>query len=314
MIRCRCVGLVLLVLLLVACGNNAPPTFTIRPEVFATPSPFPPTRTIAPLLPTNTLWVPPTFTPTSPPAATASALPSTGTPTPTVYRVAYVLSDDVLYIRSSAGVQNPTVGELAPHTRDVRITGGGRMVEPSLWVPIASDGLSGWVNSRFLTGQVTQEDFCQDARVTAIVDAINLAVEKQDGDILTSLLHPARGLRLRHSWSGEEVKLTTDEAAGFFTASESFDWGRGVRGSIRSVILPLLQKDLVSSTVSACGEIVGAGTGAHQLPFEYQPVNVHSVFRPARDGGAATDWGSWAIGIEYWEGLPYLGFLVHYGG
>lgn len=312
MIRCRCVVLLLLVLLLAACGSSAPPTFTIRPEVFATPTPFPPTRTLTPLLPTNTLWVPPTFTPTSAPAATV--LPPTSTPAVTIYRVAYVLSNDVLNIRSSAGVQNPKVGELAPHARDVRITGGGRMVEPSLWTPIASAGLSGWVNSRFLTGQVSREDFCQDTHVTAIVDAVTLAVKNQDGGILAGLVHPARGLRLRHSWSGEEVILTPTETSGFFTASESFDWGGGVRGSIRTVIVPLLEKDLVGGSESSCGEIVGGGTGAHQLPFEYQPVNVHSVFRPAPDGGSANDWGSWAIGIEYWDGLPYLGFLVHYGG
>jgi hypothetical protein len=223
------------------------------------------------------------------------------------------LSDDVLNIRSNAGVQNPKVGELAPQASDVRITGRGRMVEPSLWVPITAAGRSGWVNSRFLTGQVSRDDFCQDARVDAILDAIKLAVENRDGEILASLIHPARGLRLRHHSSGEEVKLDADESAGFFTASESLDWGDGVRGSIPNVIVPLLDKDLVSSTESACGNVIGGGTGGHQLPFEYQPVNVYSFYRPSPDTASGSEWGSWAIGIEFWEGLPYVGFLVHYG-
>jgi hypothetical protein len=312
--RCRWMVLVIVVLLFAACSNDAPPTFTIRPEVFGTATPFGPTRTAVPLLPTDTLWVPPTFTPTSPATATASAPTPTGTPTPALYRVAYVLSDDVLNIRSSAGVQNPKVGELGPHAGDVRITGGGRMVEPSLWVPISSSGGSGWVNSRFLTGQVSQADFCQDARVEAIVDAIGLAVENQDGDILASLIHPARGLRLRRTWSSEEVNLTADEAAELFTASESFDWGGGVRGPVRTVIVPLLEKDFLAASDSACGELVGGGTGAYRLPFEYQTVNSYTLYRPAPEGGPTSDWGSWVVGIEYWEGQLYLGFLVHYGG
>jgi hypothetical protein len=220
----------------------------------------------------------------------------------------------VLNIRSSAGVQNPKVGELGPHAGDVRITGTGRMVEPSLWVPIASSGGSGWVNSRFLTGQVSQESFCQDASVEAIVESVGQAIENQDGDILASLVHPTRGLRLRHSWSGEEVYLTAAEVAEIFTASESYDWGGGVRGPIRTVIVPLLETDYLSASGSTCGEIVGGGAGGHRLPFEYQTVNAYTVHRPAPQNGPASDWGSWAVGIDFWEDLPYLSFLVHYDG
>jgi hypothetical protein len=312
--KCRWMILAILVLLVVACGSDTPPTFTIRPEVFATATPFAPTHSAIPPLPTDTLWVPPTFTPTPPASATASAPTPTGTSVPALYRVAYVLSDDVLNIRSGAGVQNPKVGELAPHAGDVRITGGGRMVAPSLWVPISSAGGSGWVNSRFLTGQVSQQAFCQDTRVEAILDAIGQAIENKDGDILAGLIHPARSLRLRHSWSGQEVNLTAEEAAGFFTASESYDWGGGVRGPIRTVIVPLLEKDFVAASDSACGELIGGGAGALRLPFEYQTVSSHTRYRPAPEGGPTSDWGSWVIGVEYWEGMPYLGFLVHYGG
>jgi hypothetical protein len=49
-----------------------------------------------------------------------------------------------------------------------------------------------------------------------------------------------------------------------------------------------------------------------QLPDAYSTVNYFSTFRPGEVVGGF-DWGSWAIGIEKWQGSYNLSFLVHYG-
>jgi hypothetical protein len=312
-------------LLLVACGKDALPTFTIAPEYFGTPTPFPATSTHV-IQPTDTATLAPlaaTATPAPPadtatPPASPTPIPSTDTPTPPAYRVAYVRSDDVLNVRENPGVEHTMIGSLPPHGLDVKITGTGSIVEPpswapSLWVPIQSGDVTGWVNSRYLTGQVAKDFFCEDARTLGIIDALKAAIANQDGEALAELLHPFRGLRLRFG-SSNEVMLTAEEARSFFTSSESYDWGIGGRGSIRSVLVPPLEKDLLGATDLVCGELVGGGgAGTLQLPFEYQPVNFYTLHRPVADGGAPGDWGSWVVGIDYWQGQPYLAFLVHFG-
>jgi hypothetical protein len=50
-----------------------------------------------------------------------------------------------------------------------------------------------------------------------------------------------------------------------------------------------------------------------QVPPEYIGFNYYSVYRTAVDDeDNPFDWGSWVIGIEYWDGLPYLVYLIHY--
>jgi hypothetical protein len=315
MMKLRLIALLVIVVLMGACGRDA--TETPLPPPVASPTGLPPTATAV-------VWAS-TDTPSAPQAATPVPLPSptpappTDTPTPMVYRVAFVLSDDVLNVRERPGFENPKVGSLAPDARDIQITGAGKQVEPSFWVPIEGQGVIGWVNSRFLTGQVEQADFCQDARALALLDALKVAVNDRDGDALAALVHPGRGLRLRQSWWNPEVKLPAEEVFGFFTDPTRHDWGRedgsGLRisGSVQEILVPLMDKDLLGGTELVCGEVVGGGTaGIIRLPAEYEPVNVYTVYRPAPEGGPEQDWGSWAVGIEYWQGLPYLSFLVHY--
>jgi hypothetical protein len=236
-----------------------------------------------------------------------------------LYRVAFVLSDDVLNVRSRAGVENPKVAGLAPNTRGVVIMGAGQQVGPSFWVPIQVDDVAGWVNSRFLTTQVESEVFCQDPQIQAIVQNLTTAVQNRDGQALARLVHPQRGLRLRHDWWNNEVKLVGGEVSRVFNDPTVRDWGQAdgsgqpITGSFSDVMLPLLDEDLVGATQAACGEILGGGTaGVLRLPTEYEAVNFHTLYRPAPGEDAFGDWGSWVIGIEYWDGHPYLSFLVHY--
>jgi hypothetical protein len=231
-----------------------------------------------------------------------------------------VSDDDVLYVREQPGAEYAETGSLAPHALDIEISGTGSIVDPpswppSLWVSIQSGDVAGWVNSRFLTGQVAKDFFCEDARTLTIVGALQAAVQNQDGAALAELLHPFRGLRIRLDPSNDEVRLTPVETRGFFTGAETYEWGAGRNGSIKDILLPLLEKDLLGAPDLACGELVGGGgPGTLQLPFGYQPVNVYTLHRPAPVEGAASDWGSWVVGIDYWQGEPYLAFLVHDGG
>lgn len=74
----------------------------------------------------------------------------TATPKRKLYRVVGVKGGDVLYIRPKAGNLKVSVGKIPPGATGIKITGGGKTVGKSRWVPIVYRGKRGWVNSRFI--------------------------------------------------------------------------------------------------------------------------------------------------------------------
>lgn len=299
-------------LLCTACSSPTPATpppataaggATIQLPPLATPSTAPqqPTQP-APSLATPVL----AQSPTPPPVAATSAL----------YRVAFVEKDDVLNVRSGPGVGNAIVGTLPPGTTDIQVTGPSQQVDQALWVPIKQADLTGWVSRSYLTEQVDPQTFCQSADAQALVERLRAAIRTRDGQALATLIHPQRGLLLRHSWSNPEVHLSAQEAAAFFTDPTARDWGHAdgsglpIRGPANLIILPMLDKDLGPQT--ACNQVIGgATTGLLILPPGYEALNHISIVRPA-PADNTMDWGSWVAGVEYWEGRPYLSFLIHY--
>jgi uncharacterized protein YraI len=236
-----------------------------------------------------------------------------------LYRVAFVTEDDTLNVRSGAGVGNPVQWQLAPDALDVQITGNGQSVGRSTWVPITQSDLSGWVNRYYLTEQVFSEAFCDDPAAQAVVTNLKTAISERDPVLLSALISPARGLLIRYSWWNPEVRLRASDVSDFFSGTRSYDWGTAdgsgfdIAGSPAEVILPMLDADLLSGEIAGCNEVVGGPTaGMLELPYEYEAVNFLSVYRPAPDNFNEFDWGTWVVGIEYWGGVPYLSYLVHY--
>ena len=72
-----------------------------------------------------------------------------GTSPAELRQVVLVTEDDVLNVRTNAGVDNPILGGLAPLTT-VILTGDDARVGSSTWVEIETPRGDGWVNSFFL--------------------------------------------------------------------------------------------------------------------------------------------------------------------
>lgn len=322
--------LLLLVLLLPACVTvqSEPTPQLIIPTTMVTAEPGVPAEA------TETLPPPPTFAPNAEPTAVPMNQPTnepttqpaspTATPVPpsseeVLYQVAFVTADDTLNVRSGPGVGNGVVGELASTAANVQITGPGQLVAGSTWVPIAAGSLRGWVNSRFLAETITETTFCTDPAVTKLVADLETAVLTQDGNLLAQLIHPERGLRIHHAWWNPEVSISQTDARNIFTSAAGYDWGiqdgsgLPITGSFKDNILPLLQEDLVLATEFGCDEIIHGGTaGIVRLPDGYDAVHIYSLHRPGTDEFAGMNWGTWAVGIEQWQGTYYVSFLVHF--
>lgn len=317
----RPLPMLIVVLLLTACdGAGGEPTIQLTiPTAIAPINATDPPAIVA-VSPTATLPVPPTFEPVVDPTPVPVVDSATAVPSPELsYRVAFVESDDTLNVRSGPGVQNGIVGVLAPDAAGVQILGAGQLVSGSRWVPIAADGLNGWVNGRFLTGDMASETFCQDEAGRDVLMDLETAVANQDGALLAQLIHSERGLRIRQSWWNPEIEISQTDARQIFASAASYDWGvqdgsgNPIVGSFSQEILPMLQKDLLAAAETGCDEIIHGGTAGYvRLPDGYGAVHIYSLHRPGTDEFAGMNWGTWVVGIEQWQGAFYISFLVHF--
>jgi hypothetical protein len=233
-----------------------------------------------------------------------------------IYAVIFVEPNDVLNVRAGPGVNFGTVGELPPDANDVRLSGSGQLVSGSTWMPIQRGGVTGWVNSRFLTQFVPEDAFCGDRAVLQLLDRLETAVANQDDSLFAQLIHTERGLRVRLLWHQTETLL---DSQGLFSDSASYNWGaaagsgEAITGTPAEVLLPRLQTDLLDAAETACNELLhGGSAGFVVLPDAYAPINYYSFYRPGTEEFAGLNWGSWVVGLELWQGQYYLSTLVHY--
>lgn len=330
--------------LLVACGGDAPPDLVI-PTVAATidfnqsPAVASPTLPPAPTigLPTGVAPTPaPTAAPPTPvPPTPTVAVPSTATPVPTavpptpvppeadapVYRVAFVAANDTLNIRRRPNSDAVVIGRLPPDASDIAVAGEEQTVRGGgVWLPVDTAAGSGYVNSRFLTEAIDSAAFCADPAVGELLSRLQAAIATEDAALLGELVHPTRGLRLRLNWWNEEVIVRETEIGALFEGRnrDAVNWGTDegsgetIRGTFKEVMLPFLTRDLLGATEWTCDQMrYGPTAGLITLPEGYEAVHYYSAYRSA-PATQEFDWGTWAVGIERWQGRYYVSYLVHY--
>ncbi len=308
-------GMLILAMATAACtsGNNEPDNALVIP-----------TAASAAEVPGQLEATPDSPRPAAPTLETGSASdPSAAAPKPTATipynQVAFVTSDDTLNVRSGPGVDFAVVGELNPDEDEILITGSGQQVAYSTWVPITSGDISGWVNSRFLAEVVNDTLFCDDKETYALLDNLQKSFVEQDGQLLASLVHPERGLRMRQSWWNPEIPLYSEDIEELFTSDAQIDWGiqdgsgEPLVGSFNEIMMPLMEKDLDGLPEIGCNEILHGGTaGLVQLPDGYEGISLLSLYNPGSDEFDGMDWGTWAVGVELWQGAYYVSFMIHY--
>lgn len=320
------------VFLLGACGGADELPTAVPPVIIPTPLP---TTEAAPAEPTA---VPTSTSPASEPEQlpthTATAVPPTNTPEPTAipptptatvqsstnvpsqFSVIYVEPNDVLNVRSGPGVAFGIVGTISSSATDVQITGSGQIISGSTWVPIQRGALTGWVNSRFLTANMTDAAFCGSTAVSQLLAQFETAVATQNDILLSQLIHPERGLRVRLLWHEAETRLDNQNLLSDGTV---YNWGNAagsgepIVGTTAQVLLPRLENDFLGATDTACNDILSGPTaGFVILPDAYEPISYYTYFRPGTAEFDGLNWGSWVVGVELWQGSYYLNTLVHY--
>lgn len=325
----------------VACGDNEPPVLAIPTPANGTaatptlvPTAIAPTAIPTELQLTATLPAPPTVALPLPTGMQPTAAPTTASITvaPAVtpiaslepaagdgYRVAFVAANDTLNVRRQPSANAAVITELPADATGIQVIGEGEAIRGgSLWLPVETDAGDGWVNSHFLTGDVSRDAFCADPDVIELLDKLQEAITNEDGDLLGELVHPDRGLRLRLNWWNEEIIVTGEDVQALFRAQKEYNWGiedgsgEEIRGSFSAIVMPRLERDLLGATTWSCDEgLFGNTAGATVLPDGYEAVRFYSAHR-APPAEQEMDWGTWLIGVERWQGRYYISYLVHY--
>jgi hypothetical protein len=228
-----------------------------------------------------------------------------------------VQPDDVLNVRTGAGVENAIAGTLGSTATNVVRTGTAASAGGDRWVEIQEP--RGWVNANFLTEYVAPSTFCGDARVTSLLSSLESALLTSNGELLGSLVSPAHGLDARLWRYGTVANYTPEEASWVLQSEYVVNWGPApgsgaeTSGTFSEQLLPKLQEVFGAAYSLHCNDTLDLATfSLEPWPADYTNVNFYTVYKPGTEEYGGLDWRAWSVGIEYVGGSPKLFALIHY--
>jgi hypothetical protein len=183
-----------------------------------------------------------------------------------------------------------------------------------VWVEVRkNDGLTGWVNSYYLTEYVTHDAFCADNRILPLIEQVKQSMNQSNGNLLSPIVSPAHGVNM-HLWAyGPAVNFTQAEAVNIYTDSTIYDWGGGPSGipdtgTFNTVVKPkYLEVFNAPNQERYCDDL--AKVYPLSQPWPYPNVRFYNLYKPGTPG-IELDFRTLLIGIEYINGQPYLHSMV----
>ncbi len=265
--------------------------------------------------------VPPTNTPARP-TATRTA-PPVG-PSLGQFAVVRVASNDLLNVRSGPGTAYPVVDTIPYHGLDVEVHAGAREVDGSWWVPVEYEGVTGWVNSRYLARQAGWVSEPIAARAAQIIMIL------KDGDLeaLAERVHPEKGVRFSPYTYVRAVPGAPEEEDLVFRAAQIpglasdptvYHWGR-FDGSGEPIDLTfagyydrfIYDANFAAPDIIGFAETIGRGNTINNISDVYpQAVTVEYHFEGIDPQYAGLDWRSLRLVLEELNGTWYLVGIVH---
>ena len=157
---------------------------------------------------------------------------------------------------------------------------------------------------------------CNDPQVTALIDSFKKAVLTSDGQLLSSLVSPTRGMDVAYFRDGTVITYRPEQAKFLFETTFEVDWGTEPgsgalkRGSFHDVVVPELAKVFNQPYTLHCNELKHGGA-TYEPAWEYQS-EFYSIYFPGTPENGNMDWHTWVMGIEYVSGKPYVYALMQF--
>jgi hypothetical protein len=136
-----------------------------------------------------------------------------------------------------------------------------------------------------------------------------------NGALLASLVSP-NGLEVRYFHTSDPVPYTSDQAQFLFETTFETNWGAhpasGLekKGAFHEVVVPELVKLFNTTYTLHCNEIKHGGA-SYPLIWPYDK-DFYSVYYAGTEQNGFLDWLTWAVGIEYVDGKPYIYALIQF--
>jgi hypothetical protein len=157
---------------------------------------------------------------------------------------------------------------------------------------------------------------CTDPQVTTLINSLKSAMLNADGELLSSIVHPSRGIDVRYFRDGNVVHYTAEQAKFLFETTFEADWGaepgsgQEKTGSFHDVVVPKLVDVFNTSYTLHCNELKHGGA-TYELKWPYQG-DFYSIYYAGSEQYGNMDWNTWAVGIDYVNGKPFLYALMQF--
>ena len=166
------------------------------------------------------------------------------------------------------------------------------------------------------TAPANPSTICGDPQVTALIDSFKKSILSSDGQLLSSLVSPSRGMDVAYYRDGTVITYRPEHAKFLFETTFEVDWGTEpgsgamMSGSFHDVVLPELVRIFNQPYILHCNELkVGGAT--YEPVWEYES-EFYSIHFPGTPENGNMDWHTWVMGIEYVSGKPYVYALIQF--
>lgn len=198
-------------------------------------------------------------------------------------------------------------------------TGSSSVIDGEIWMEVQNpSGGTGWVNSNYLTEQVTPAAFCTDAKVITLIAELDSALKSSNGGSLGTLVSPTHGMHVYLWRKGSDIVFDQDHALYVFSSTYEHNWGASpgsglnTIGAFHDVVLPDLLEVFNTSYTLQCNQPQTGGVNyTVTWPAEFININFYSIYKPGPPGNELS-WRTWLVGVEYVKSQPYLFALIHF--
>ena len=159
-------------------------------------------------------------------------------------------------------------------------------------------------------------NICTDPQVTALIDSLKSAVLTSDGQLLSSLISPERGMDVAYFRDGIVVNYKPEQAQFLFETTFEVNWGTepgsGAEkiGSFHDVVVPELVKAFNQPYTLHCNELKHGGA-TYELEWPYEG-DFYSIYFPGTEANGFMDWHTWVVGVEYVNSKPLIYGLMQF--
>jgi hypothetical protein len=157
---------------------------------------------------------------------------------------------------------------------------------------------------------------CTDPQVTALLDSLKSAILTSDGQLLSSLVSPERGMDVAFFRDGSVINYKPEHAQFLFETTFEVNWGTepgsGAEkiGSFHDVVVPELVKAFNQPYSLHCNELKHGGA-TYEPEWSYQG-DFYSVYFPGTEANGFMDWHTWVVGVEYVNNKPLIYGLTQF--